>query len=401
MNGIKVYRIGLSSAAVLFGAALASPAYAVLEATPFAFYKVERDDNVFRHRDSAEAAAQSTTNDPEMADTLQIYGVGMDASYTVSNQKFFVDGRINKTRFSHFDFLDFDGSDINGGVEWKVGSNLNGDLTLGRTRNLRDFADFSGGVQRSIETATTGSAGANLAILSDYEISGRVGTSRIRNSLATSRDADLDEDSVTIGAAYKGRTGISLGVEGVFLSGEYIERSPIEGYDQRTYQVVATWTPSPVSSFEGAIGSTERDNDAPAQADFSGATGSLSMTYNFSPKTYGMLSVQRNVSSVDEQNENFVVVNGGSVFLAWNPSALLKTSFSLLRQNEDYRGQVPGMMAREDDLLSMTLSADYSVGRYVVLTPSIAYEDRTSNQDFQEYDDWRYGLELRLQYPIR
>ena len=88
------------------------------------------------------------------------------------------------------------------------------------------------------------------------------------------------------------------------------------------------------------------------------------------------------------------------MFLAWNPSALLETSFSLLRQNEDYRGQVPGMMAREDDLLSMTLSADYSVGRYVVLSPSIAYEDRTSNQDFQEYDDWRYGLELRLQYPI-
>ena len=133
---------------------------------------------------------------------------------------FFLDGRINKTTYSRFDFLDFDGSDVNGGLEWKLGSNLNGDVTLGRTRNLRDFADFSGGVQRSIETATTGSAGASLAILSDYEINGRVGTSRIRNSLATSRDADLDEDSVTIGAAYKGRTGISLGVEAVFLSGE-------------------------------------------------------------------------------------------------------------------------------------------------------------------------------------
>ncbi len=376
-------------------------AQAALEATPYVSYRVLYDDNVLRHRDEAEAAAQSGNGSSQLEDTIQTYAAGLELDYTFGNQRLFMEGSADTRRYSEFSILDFDGNEFKGGFEWKLGSNLNGDILAERTRDLRDFSNFSTGIQRSIETRTDQSAGLKFKFLRVYEVYSRFARHETENSLTLSQREDYEEDLLTFGVSYVGRTGLNIGLESKFADGEYVERVPREEYDQRTYQLVVGWVPSPISKFGLSIGSTERDNEAANQGDFSGATGALSYDRTISPKSGFGLSIKRDVSSVDQENQNFAVVTGATLTLFWNPVPKVSTNLFYVNQQEDYRGQPAGVQGREDDYQIAGVKMDYEVGRYFVLSPDLGFEDRSSNLPSQEYDSFRVGLTLRAQYPIR
>lgn len=381
------------------------PAFAALEAYPYVSTTVEHDDNVYRYRDGAEALADNGTS--RRADTLQRYAAGLVADYTTGRQRLFIDGEARSVRYDRFDTLDHDGHDVSGGLDWALGSAVNGQLKLRDERGLQSFATRSSGNQPGLQDNTTGSLSANLRVLADYELRSRVQGERLRHTRAASRGEDRDESAVALGAAYLGRDQGSVGFEVALASGEYIERSPAEGvtedFDQVTYELVATWMPSPISTFKIEGGVTDRDNHGINVRDYSGGTGAFSYVRNISPKTSLRFEARRRAQSVEQQDANFVVLTGGELGADWNATPKILVGGSYFYQDDKYQGS-PAFEAqgdRKDQSQGLRLRLRYIPLDWLVLTPEVAWEDRSSSIDTEEYDDLRVSLELRLRYPIR
>ena len=383
-------KIRLTAASGLLLAISANPiiAQAALEAVPYVGYDVEYDDNVFRNPSAT-----------EMDDTTQDAIIGGSLDYTAGRQRIYVEGSAYERRYEEFDFLDFDGNSISGGLDWGLGPSLSGEVKLDRTRDLRDFNNFvTQPPVRSVEVRTRGSADAELLVFSSFILSGGGGINRVRNSAPAVRTNDYEEEYGRVGFRYRGRSQWEIGVESTFTYGEYIERAPAAEYDQTTHALVARFAPGGGSSVDFGIGHTQRDNDFASGRDFSGMTTKLAYSRRISPKTSLYFGVRRNVASADAEGQDYAVMTNGNFRFDWDPISNLGLEFSFLRQRDDYRGAAQG---REDDLTLIGLTADYEFARYFRFRPNLNWEDRSSNIASQEYDSFRAGLEIRLQYPIR
>ncbi|MGQ0697619.1 MAG: hypothetical protein ACT4PZ_05185 [Panacagrimonas sp.] len=400
------------AAAILMGL-VSLPAGAQLEAFPYVAATVEHDDNVFRTRDEDEALA--LVGDREQQDTLTKYAAGIEAKYALGLQRFVFDGEARTFKYDRFEGLDHDGHKVSAGMDWQLGSTLKGDLKVVDTRQIQDFSNVSSGTRFGFQDFTAAGLSANLRVLGDYELRTRLGGDRLRHTLDSSRFEDRDEYKGALGFVYLGQGQSSIGLEVEYSEGEYIERDglPLERregltleFDQTVYQAVMVWQPSDLSRLEAQLGVTDRTNEGTNVDDFSGATGGLSYQRNFSPKTNIRVGVQRRTYSVDQQNQNFVVLTGGDIAFNWAPTPKFLVSSSLFFNEADFEDE----FGREDDQRSFNLKLAYVPVDWLVLTPALTWEERTSNLDgrvfdgvevIEDYDNFRVSLEVRLRFPIR
>lgn len=390
----------LAAGAVL----LSMPARATLEAYPYVSATVEHDDNVYRYRDGAEALADNGTR--KRSDTIGEYAAGLTADFAYGRQRAFFDGEARKFKYDRFSSLDHDGHSVSGGMDWELGSALNGRFKLSDERRIQNFATRSSNNQLGLQKDSSGSLTANLRVLADYELRSRVTGERLRHTQSFARNEDRDETAVALGAAYLGRDQGSVGFEVEFASGDYVERGPAEGvtedFDQVTYELVSTWVPSPISTFKFEGGATQRNNNGINVRDYSGATGALSYVRTISPKTSLSFEALRRTRSVEQQDANYVVLTGGDLGAEWNATPKIVVKGSYFYNDEQYQGS-PRFEAqgdRKDRSQGLNLRLNYIPVDWLVLTPQLTWEDRSSSLASEEYDDLRVSLELRLRFPI-
>lgn len=374
-------------------------ARADFEAFPYVATTVEYDDNVFRTLDENESLG--LLGDPEQTDTLTKYAAGIETQYTVGLQRFFLEAEGREFKYDHYDNLDHDGHEVSGGVDWNLGSALNGNLKAENSRKVQDFSNISVGQELGFQKFTNALLNANLRLLRDYEMRSRFRTERLRHTLEASLDQDRDEYAGALGFAYLGQGASSVGVEVEFTSGEYINRLPTGGlteeFDQIVYQAIAIWVFSDISRFEIQLGVTDRDNMGQTVDDYSGTTGALYYQRTISAKTKLKGGFQRRSYSVDQQNQNFVVITGGDINLTWSPTRKVELLTSYANNEADFRG----VGSRKDRVQAVNLKVEYLPRDWLVLTPALTWEDRISNFEEEEFDDFRIGLEIRLRLPIR
>lgn len=382
------FRIGRPALlAVLF---IAAPTQAAVKLTPFASITQERDDNLFR------------TEQSKQSEDIRAYAAGLDFNYSAGLQNFFLNGSANKTEYDRFSQLDYDGNDVSAGMNWKLGSVLDGDLRLGRTRSLQDFASQNAGTDRNITESTRGSASVGVRILSNYELRARPGGSRFRNSSPTQRLQDLDEVTVGLSVSRIGVSG-SIGVEAVLGDGEYIERDPgvgvIEEYDQSTIQLIGTWKPSPITSFSSSAGWTKRDNLGTEVTDDDGFVGALSASRSVSVKTTVYAGLSRTLTSSDQQGESTVQGTNANTGATWQATPKVSVNGSYYFTRNDFRRATADAADRQDDYQGVSFGLSYTPLEWLVLKPAANWESRSSDES-DDYDDYRVSLEIQVRYPL-
>lgn len=397
-------------------------ASAEFEAFPYVATTVEYDDNVFRTENEAESEIR--LQDPEQADVLTKYQAGIETQYKVGLQRFFLDAEVLEFKYDHYDNLDNSGHEVAGGMDWKVGSALNGNLKLESNRRVQDFTniqvvlpnpDDPGGNRPELGLQKYANAvlNANLRLLRDYELRSRFRAERLRHTLLDQAEQlNRDERAGAVGLAYLGQGASSIGLEAEYTSGEYIDRPATGGlaeeFDQIVYQAIAIWVFSDISRFELQLGFTDRDNqggflnettgEQVDVDDYSGTTGALYYQRTISAKTAVKGGFQRRSYSVDQENQNFVVITGGDINLTWSPTRKIIFTSSYANNEADFRGAV----GRTDRVQTVALKAEYLPRDWLVLTPALTWEDRISHPlQEEEYEDFRVGLEVRLRLPIR
>ncbi|MGQ0501293.1 MAG: hypothetical protein ACT4P0_01600 [Panacagrimonas sp.] len=374
-------------------------ARAEFEAFPYVGSSIQYDNNVFRTRDANESLG--LLGDDTQQDTLTKYAAGLETQYKAGLQRFFLKGEGREYRYDHYDNLDHDGYEVTAGTDWNLGSVLNGTLRLGDSRLVQDFANISVGADLGFQRYRDATGTVNLRLLRDYELRTRFKVQRLRHTLDASRDQDRNEQQGAVGLALLGDKQSSIGLEVEYTAGDYINRVPTGGlteeFDQIAYQAVVIWVFSEISRFEIQLGVTDRDNQGSDVEDYSGATGAVYYQRSISAKTNVKAGFQRRSYSVDQQNENFVVITGGDVNFSWSPTRETVLTTTYANNQADFRGAT----GRTDRIQSAGLKLEYIPRDWLVLMPNVAWEDRASNFAEEEFDDFRIGLEVRLRYPIR
>ncbi|MCC2656749.1 MAG: hypothetical protein K0Q76_1857 [Panacagrimonas sp.] len=385
--------------------ALPMPSQAILEFTPYVSAQGEYDDNVFRDRDGDEAEAER--GDRQRDDTRMRYQAGFKSTYTAGLQKLKLDASGSKFEYDHFNQLDHKEHDVLGSLDWQIGSLLKGTLEGRDRRELQGFETITqNDDDRSMRDQTDGSLVVKLRVFNDWEIRPRGRVARARYSLDTTRNQDLDEDEGAIALSYMGRSSLSVGVEAVTTQGEFIRRDPgdgiIEEYDQQTYQLVGSWTPSPVASMDFSLGASDRNNKGQNVDDDEELVGSLLLKRGISEKTTLYGGVSRGIYSAQKEGESSVVATSVNLGAYWAATPYLTLSSYAYYALEDFQDSVIGGDDdnREDKVLSMQVALIWAPRPWINITPNLAFADRTSDVDDQEYDAFQAGLEFKLLWPM-
>lgn len=384
--------------------ALPMPSQAVLEFTPYVSTQIEHDDNIFRDRDGDEA--ELIRGDDQRDDTRMRYRAGFTSNYTAGLQKLKLEGFGSKYEYDHFDDLDHKEHNVLGSLDWQIGSLLKGTLEARDRRELQGFETFAGTSDRSMRDQTDGSLVTKLRVFNDWEIRPRGRITRARYSLDATRNQDLDEEEAALALSYLGRSSLSFGVEAVVTQGEFIRRDPgdgiIEDYDQQTYQIVGSWNPSPVASMDFSLGASDRNNKGQNVDDDKDVVGSLMLKRGISEKTSIYGGVSRGIYSAQEQGESSVVATSINLGAYWAATPYLTFNTYAYYAQEEYQDSVIGDDEnREDEVLSIQMSLIWAPRPWINITPNLAYADRTSDVDAEEYDAFQAGLELKLLWPMK
>lgn len=382
------------------GLAPLTAAHAILKFEPYLSTEAEYDSNVRRVND-ADAGPRGKD------DRLQTYRGGFDARYRAGLQSLALDGEVYRVEYDTFSEYDYDGHELGGALDWRVGSRVRGDLQLRTARQAEDFSSRLRDNRRSLVDSDTGSMSAALRVLRDFELRPRLSARRVRYSLEASERQDLDEEAVALGVVYVGPGTLSIGVEGEVTRGDFVERQPgagvIEESEQFTLGLIAGWKPSVITELSLLLGASRRDNQGRDVEDGSDEIiGRLDLKRSVSVKTSLYASLYRNVANALDQGESTVVRSGLNVGGHWRATPTLDVNVSALVQREDFQDSLfADGRDRADDLTQFTFKLDYRPRKWLSLGPTAAWQERTSNVDSAEYDAYQLGLALTLRWPSR
>lgn len=389
----------------MLGVGVATPALAVLEINPYLSAGVMHDDNVLRLADAAEA--EELRGDSRRGDTVTTYTVGVGADYSRGQQKLVLGAAANRTEYDRFRELDYEGHDLSGKLDWSIGSGISGDLSVLDSRAQESFSSRDRDLDaRGFRDTTKWAGQARMRVLTQYEIRPGLETRRVRHTLPSSLQQDLDEDTVRLGLRYVGSGAGDIGIEVQRDDGGYRRRIAgegiVESYEQVTLQFVGRWTPSPITTLSFGIGSSRRDNEGIDTRDTSGLVGNLGISRQLSVKTSIHTGLHRTLSSSELQGESTVVSTGWNLGTLWTPVDRVRVAVDYLLQRDRFEDSqtLDGVADdREDDYQSLRLSVDYSLFPWMVVKPYYRWEDRDSPLPRERYDAYQVGLELKLQLP--
>jgi hypothetical protein len=386
--------------ALLFGLPLPASAL-TLELKPSVHAEVRYDDNIFRASETPGAGAAT-----KLGDTLSQYGAGARLSLRHSLQSLELRGEFDQVDYAEQSQLDHQRYRLATEARLAYGADWRADLKAERRRRLENFA-YRDDTQPGFVRLDTASAELRYALTPRWSASAKADRYASRASLLSSQDYDLTETGVEVGGQYRRDGYSSLGLYLRQVEGEFPSRVVVAGdgrekdYTQRSLILRAGYTPSGLSDLAAQLGYTQRRHTQAEVEDFSGFTGRLAYSRRLSGRTRLKAEVYRDLFYVEEVNANYVENLGLSLSADWRYSAKLALATAVQRVQSDYRGS-SGIASlgepRSDDLLSVSLGADYQPFYRFSILPEYRYERRGSNALNSDYSDSIVGVDFSYRY---
>lgn len=397
---MRIERHALIVVLLLPGAAAALS----LQFKPSVHVEVQHDDNVFRAPDAPPPGAA-----PRVSDTLTTYGAGARLTLRESLQELEFRGEYDRIDYAELEGLDYGRYLFGGEARLAMGSTLKLRLDASRERRQETFA-YRDDTQQSFITIDQGQAELRYAVTP--RITAIAGATRYATSASrlASQDYDLEENGAELGGEYRLNGYSYLGLGYRHTEGEFPRRVVRTGdgrekeYTQQSLVSRVGYTPSGLSDFNAQLAYTRRSHDEPGVADFSGFTGRLGYTRKFSGVSQLQLEAYRDLFYVEDINANYVENLGLRAAFDYRWSA--KLAFALLAERYDSSYQSsPGFtvagQAREDEVTSLRIGADYQPFYRFSILPEYRYERRESNLGNNAYDFSVIGVDLSYEYGVR
>ncbi len=360
----------------------------------FVGYSTLRDDNVFRLRDGANVLGLR-------ADTQTTGSLGGRFDQSYGRQRIKADVSIDRVRYAHFDFLDYNGVAARAAWMWQLGERWTGEVSSERRRVLSDFADlqFAPAQQPEGNLATTlrNRFDANYWFHPDWSLLGAISSTRVNNSAAFRQSSNFDGNSGEVGVLYRRASGNEIGLRYRLSNGRYPNRVLVassvvdNSYSQDDLEANALWLLSGHSRLTLRGGWTRRNHDDLPQRDFRGLTGRLVYDWVVDGKSALSLTLRRELSGFDAADATYSDVHGLSLAPSWSPTAKTNLRGRIEYRTVAYRGD-PGIVVsnapqRRDRIEALGLTGSYAPWRFLQLSLTVQTERRKSSNPLLPYRD--------------
>lgn len=378
----------LAGLAVALSALMAQPAMAKEGDTfrPFVSYTRYYDSNLYRLADSEQNLV------PELSDQYSVLSVGLNVDWQPGRQRITASAAKNLVRFSRYSNLDYDGSDYQLKWNWRLGNYWSGQVGATESVTQSSLSDQLGLPVNNTVTRENRFANAEWQFHPRWHVGVGAAAATSTNSTAGLAPADYEDTSVSATLGYATPKGSKLRVQLRQVDGEYPNR-PVTYvdrlYTQTEYNLLGDWSVTGKLTARGRIGYTQRENDTQSQRDFSGVTGRVSADYFPTGKTMLTWALYREISNSDDLNASYQLNTGTSLGAAW-----MLTSKITLRANGSFENRtsegdtgvvIPGLVQRDEDTLSGSLSLSYSPVRMATINVGLQAGRRDSNTSANDY----------------
>jgi hypothetical protein len=353
------------------------PCFASVTGDASATARYEYNSNVF---DLQSGFPVPGTTDFKRSDSLYTYGAAFDGKYLWDQQNLFATLSTTNFRYNSFTQLNHNEYNVDGGLNWKLGRIVDGTLEVLRDRTMVAFTNVQN-AQFILQTEQRESAKIGVAVTPDWRVEGSGYYRTIDQAFMGSPNIDLSESTGQAALKYLGVAGLSAGLSGTYSSGNYTGASAAlnPSYTQTNIALVATYEPTGRSTFNGALGYSDRTS-ASAQNHVSGFTGELDYTSQITGKTSVQAALSRVINSyianVSSEIDSIAALN-----VLWQATYRFGV---LAGYNWTYRelpgqGNAPPGSDRIDRLQYASIKFDYEPLKWLAIKPYINFQTRSSN----------------------
>lgn len=353
---------------------------------PFVSYTRYYDSNLFRLDESEYGLVQ------EKSDQYGVLSAGVNVDWQPGRQRVTAVASKSLVRFQNNTHLDYDGSDYQLRWNWRLGNHWSGQVGATESVTQSSFSDLVGLQINNQVTRENRFASADWQFHPRWSAGVGAATAKASNSTAQQAPLDYEDSSVSATLGYTTPKGSKLRAQVRKVDGEYPNR-PITYvdrlYTQTEYNLLADWSLTGKLIARGKIGYTQRENDTQSQRDFSGVTGRITADYSPTGKTMLTWALYREIANSDDLNATYQVNTGTSLGAAWQMTSRTTLRASGSYENRSFEGDtglvIPGLVQRDDDTLSGTLSLSYSPVPMATINIGVQAGRRDSNIPANDY----------------
>jgi len=356
---------------------LAFPCLATVTFDPTADAGYQYLSNVF---DLQNGFAAPGANGNQKSDSLYTYGAGLNVFDTFDQQRLYLKLSDTEYTYNHFTDLNHNEYATDLGLDWKLGRLFDGNFDVQRNHQMVAFTNvINAQYELLTDQREAGLIGFNFT--PDWRLEASGFYHELDQTYLGQAPLDLQEYQEQLALKYVALAGLTSGVSAAYDTGNYVGAGAAynPNYHQTTVNVVATYVPTGRSTFNGAVGYSDRSSGSAIDT-ITGVTGSLDYKNQLTGKTSVDFQLSRLINS-------FVADLGSEIdsvaALNVNWQATYKIGV-VLGYSYTYRqlpgqGNAPFGSDRLDHLEMATLNVDYEPLDWLSLKPFVNYQVRGSN----------------------
>jgi hypothetical protein len=384
---------------VLIGLLATATAFGESTFLPYAGVQYEHNSNVFALPNSA-AAIAANNGDPTLGDSDIKTVAGFEEDYLWDRQRLYATAEGRYIEYDHFGNLSHYEYLAKLGLDWKLFSMLDGTFLGSQERVMAAFANRDTQTELAIDTDRHAIGKFNFQLAPEWRLETSVDYHNLDSPVQDFPDYGLTETIGHAAVKYLGFSNLSYGFSADYSEGRY-RNAPLAGsYVQTVLDFTMTYAASGLSSFNGAVGHTQRAQGLD-QGNISAVTGELGYTRRLSGKTSIHIDYSRAANSY--------IGAGGSeldstVNATLNYQPTFKTGIVLGFQEvwSDFVGQtIPGsdVIGRKDRSPGASFKLNYQALRWLLIQPYVNYQRRNSNEEFFSYSGTVIGIQILAKKP--
>jgi len=383
---------------LLFGIGAAASAYGGSVFLPYASEQYEHNSNVFALPNSA--AAFAANGDTRLSDSDLRTIVGFEEDYLWDRQRLYstLEGRYFKydhfAELSHYEYL------AKAGLDWKLLSAFDGTFLGSFERYMASFANRDTQTALAINLERHAIGKFNFHLSPEWRLETGVDHHDLDAPVQGFPHYGLAETTGLASLKYLGFSNLTYGISADYIDGKFRNAPLVGTYTQTDVALTAAYAATGLSSFDGSVGHTQRDQGL-NQGNISAITGKVGYLRRFSGKTSIQVNYMRAVNSY--------IGAGGSELdstasLTLNYQPTYKTGMSIGFQEvwSDFTGQtIPGVnvLGRRDRSPAATFKLNYQARRWLLIQPYANYQRRTSSDGFFSYSGTIIGIQVLAKKP--
>lgn len=367
--------------ALLVAAAFSAPALAedADAIHPFVGFAYSYDDNLLRLPD------EHPGFEGQRSDRMRQGYAGILFDRTYSRQQVFLQAKVTKVAFDHFQQLDYDGKDAQARWKWQLTNAFSGTLEGAYVQTLAPYTDFHSS-ERNLRTHHRGHADIAWLVHPSWRLRAGAERNRFEYELSAQRYNNRTESLAEAGIDFVSRSGNYIGVVARRLEGEFPNKRVVgttlidEDFQQDELKARINWRGSGITTLDVLAGYARRRHEQGGEDEVSGANGRITLGYLPSGKTKITLAAFREFTPTEGSIISYSLNKGASVSLLYAATGKTRFNASYTRERRNYvtRVALPAGTELSDTLTNAQAGLVYDATRNIQLGLSAFRQQRES-----------------------